>query len=842
VTPEEWQRAKALIEDVINRPPHARQQYVAACCGDNVRLREEIESMLATWNEPSGNGTRDSAGSPAAASASAVTASGVGSDAGRLADAAVPAMPAGSRLGRYEIVTMLGAGGMGIVYLASDAQLDRNVAIKVLPPAFASDPERRRRFEHEGRAAASLNHPNIVSVYDVGFSDGAPYIVMEYARGDTLAAQLGRGRLPRDRTLQIGAEIAAALVEAHAHNVAHRDLKPGNVMVTPEGVVKVLDFGIAKTILPDAATTVLADEPADERQTQFGQLLGTPGYMSPEQLLGVQVDVRADIYSLGVILFELVTGRPPFEDDRLAARRRTANENPARSACEVDTSVPVRVSEVIARAMDVDPSRRPSAAVLRAELTALIAHSPAARADVPSVAVLSFTDMSAARDQEFFCDGIAEELINALARIPKLRVAARTSAFQFKGRAKDVRVIGDALNVATVLDGSVRKAGRKVRITVELINTADGYQIWSERFDRNLEDIFAVQEEIANSVANTLKGRLVAPRRSPARPQRRKRVEAYASYLEGRYHWNKRTEDDLRKSVVCFERAIQRDPEYAEAYAALADAYVTIATYGVEPASAVMPRATAALQKALEIDSSLAAAYACRASVRSVYEWAWPAAEGDYRKAMALQPGYATAHHLFAINHLVPLARFEEAREQLRLALDVDPLGLAVRTSLGMTAYFAGAYDDAARTLLDTIELENRFGMAHLFLGATYTEQRKYVAAREQLEVALTMSGQSPEILAASGYLSGLSGETERARAILADLRRLAQRRYVSPARLAQVHIGLDERAEALACLERAKAERAADLAWLGVRPVFATLRGDAAFQRLITSMDLPTW
>jgi serine/threonine protein kinase/tetratricopeptide (TPR) repeat protein len=850
VTPEEWQRAKEILEVAISRPAHERRAYVADACGDNVNLREEIESLLTSWDDPLeiaslGGGrnlsTDDASQNPAVGSLSPDrTKSATGGGVGPVApDAPNTALSPGSSVGPYQICALLGAGGMGIVYLARDTRLDRDVAIKVLPTAFASDAHRRRRFEHEARAAASLNHPNIVSVHDVGLDDGVPFIVMEYVRGETLSMQMRRGRVPRGRALQIGSDIAAALIEAHAHNVAHRDLKPGNVMVTPEGFIKVLDFGIAKTALPDPGTTAPVVSPAAGHHTRQGQLLGTPGYMSPEQLLGRSVDHRTDIYSLGVILFELVSGQRPFKDRDLIALRLAALTAPVRSACEVDPSVPAAVADLIAQAMAPEPAARQSAAVLRAELNALMDRTVTLRPDLPSVAVLSFADMSPSKDQEFFCDGMAEELINALTQISGLRVAARTSAFQFKGKARDVRLIGDALNVATVLDGSVRKAGNQLRVTVELIGSSDGYQLWSERFDGNLEDIFAVQEQIANSVVATLKGRLAVPTTVPAAAQRRRNLEAYGFYLEGRYHWNKRTEDELKKSVACFERAIERDPGYAEAYAAMADAYVTLGTYGARPASDMMPRAKAALDRALEIDAELAEAYACRGCVRSVYDWTWADAEDDYRKAIALQPAYPTAHHWYGINHLVPMARFEEATGELRRALEVDPLALAVRTSLGMTAYFAGQYDAAVRELLKTIELEDHFAMARIFLGATYTEQRRFPEAREELEAAIRLSGRTPEILAALGYLHGLSGDAEGARRVLDDLKRLSGERYVSPARLAQVHIGLNERTEALDRLEEARAERAADLAWLGVRPVFASLRAEPRFQALLRDVGL---
>jgi serine/threonine-protein kinase len=844
VTFDEWRLAKDIVERAINRPAADRHQYVLEGCGDNARLRAEIESFLATRSELVDT---DALSSGVAAPGAGPGPTRPSSTHSRTGDPSGPHAPGeggvmrplaeGARVGPYRVGALLGSGGMGVVYLARDTRLDRDVAIKVLPEEFAADAARRYWFELEARAAASLNHPNIVSVHDVGLDKGIPFIVMEYVRGETLSAQLKRGRLLRGRALQIGSEIAAALVEAHDHNLAHRDLKPGNVMVMPDGRIKVLDFGIAKTMGGDLPTVQITGPPTAPSHTVLGQLVGTPGYMSPEQLLGRSVDVRTDVYSLGVILFELVSGHRPFDDSGLEALRHQAIRVPVRSVRDVDPSIPPAVAEVIARAMAYEPSARQTAAVLKAELNALLAKSLASRPELPSVAVLSFTDMSSGKDQEFFCDGIADELINAFTQIAGLRVAARTSAFQFKGKPRDVRVIGDALNVATVLDGSVRKVGSRIRVTVELIGSSDGYQLWSERFDRSIEDIFAVQEEIASSVVNTLKGRLAAG--PPTVAVRRRNLDAYASYLEGRYHWNKRTEDELKKSVACFERAIEKDPEYAEAYAGLADAYVTLGTYGAEPPALVMPLASAALDRALALDGELAEAYACRGCVRSVYLWSWKEAEPDYRKAIALRPGYPTGHHWYAINHLVPLGRFAEATTELRLALEADPLALAVKTSLGMKAYFAGQYEEAAEALAKTIELEERFAMARFFLGATYTEQFKYDEARSELEAAMNISGRSPEIVAALGYLHGLSGNTVAARAMLDELTALSAERYLSPARLAQVHIGLSDHRGALDRLEQAHAERAADLAWLGVRPVFARLRGEPRFEALLRKVGV---
>jgi serine/threonine-protein kinase len=457
-----------------------------------------------------------------------------------------------------------------------------------------------------------------------------------------------------------------------------------------------------------------------------------------------------------------------------------------------------------------------------------------------SVAVLPFTDMSAAKDQEWFCDGITEEMISALAQIPGLRVAARSSAFQFKGQAHDVRHIGDALTVDTILDGSVRRDGNRLRITVELIGSADGYHLWSDRFDRDVDDVFAVQTEIAAAVAVALKGTLAGVGYPVAAATSRSRdIEAYESYLEGRYHWNKRTEDELQKSVDCFERAIARDPCYAQAFAGVADAFLTLGTYGALPPSDVMARTKPALKKALEIDSRLAEAYTCRGCVRSVYDWAWDDAAGDFRRAIELDPSYSTAHHWYAINHLVPQGRFDHATDELRAALRCDPLALAVNTSVGMKSYFAHRYDDAVKELKRTIGIDAGFGMARLFLAATYTEQDEYSEALDELEAAIRLSGRTPDILAALGYLHGRSGEVARAREVLQELKQIARTRYVSPAKIAQVHIGLGERAEALQELEAAHGERAGDLAWLGVRPVFAPVRDEPRFIALLGTMGL---
>jgi serine/threonine protein kinase/tetratricopeptide (TPR) repeat protein len=757
---------------------------------------------------------------------------------------AAPIFPVpGDTLGHYQIVEQIGAGGTGVVYRASDSRLKREVAIKVLLETFASDPARLALFTQEAQAVAALSHPNILTLHDVGTERGLWYAVTELLHGQTLRTRMARGPLPIDEAVEHAIEVAHGLAAAHAKDIVHMDLKPENLMVTEDGWLKILDFGVARV---GRQVPLTDDDTTPTRSPE--RAWGTPAYMSPEQVCGDPIDHRTDLFSLGTILYEMLSGRHPFRRGSSATTMGAILRDEPEPIAVVNPAVPPGLDRIVRRSLRKAPSERfQSAREIRFALEAVRdggqqgdgSRAPATRArrDLPSVAVLPFSDMSQGKDQESFCDGIAEELINALTQISGLRVAARTSAFQFKGQARDARQIGHVLNVATVLDGSVRKHNNRLRITVELIGTGDGYQLWSERFDRDMEDVFAVQDEIAALVVKTLKGQLTTA--APLVAPHTRDVDAYTCYLEGRYHWNKRTEDELEKSVACFKEAIERDPGYAVAYAGMADAHVTLGTYGALPPRDVLPSAKGALQKALEIDPSLAEAYACRGCVRSVFDWSWADAEQDFLRAIELNPSYPTAHHWYAINHLVPRGRFEDAGAALQRALDLDPLALAIRTSLGMKSYFAAQYDEAVEELLRTIQLDDGFGMARAFLGATYIELGRYHEALAEIEAALRLSGRTPELLASLGFLYGRSGDPAAARGVLDELHRLSGERYVSPGRLAQVLVGMGDRVAALDLLEEAVAERAADIAWLGVRPVFASLRGEPRFVALLEQMGL---
>jgi serine/threonine protein kinase/Tfp pilus assembly protein PilF len=750
--------------------------------------------------------------------------------------------------GEFILIEEVGRGSFGTVYRAHDPRLDRPAAVKLLRPSVATDQQLAALLLHEGQTLARVEHDNVVKVYGAGDHGGRVGLAMEFIRGLTLEQMLlNHGPFSAGEAGLIGYELCGALAAVHHAGLVHRDVKAQNVMREEGGRLVLMDFG--------------AGQKRSELVGASGSVLGTPLYVAPEVLNGAVATPQSDLYSVGVLMYHLVSNDFPVKAPTFDELMWAHAHQGMRPLLQLRPRLSRTFVRIVERSIDPDPARRFASADQMATALARIQGSGIGRTGVPrlrtsvptkpaprvaarrdtrgpSVAVLPFSDMSPAKDQEYFCDGMTEELINALTQIPGLRVAARTSAFQFKGRARDIRQIGNALDVATVLDGSVRKDGNRVRVTVELVGSADGYHLWSERFDRDLIDIFAVQDEIATSVVSTLKGKLAAAKSIAAAPAARN-LEAYGFYLEGRYHWNKRTEDELVKSVTCFEKAIERDPAYAHAYTGMADAYVTLGTYGALAAEVVMPQAKRALERALEIDPELADSYTCRGCVRSVYDWSWSDAEHDFRRAIELKPSYPTAHHWYAINHLVPVGRFDEATQALNRALELDPLALAIKTSLGMRFYFGGQYEDAERELSKTIDLDQQFGLAHLFLGATYTELARYEEARNELEAALWLSGRRPEILAALGYLHGRSGNHEGAQQTLRELVSLGERRYVSPAKVAQVHVGLGDAAGALDCLEAAHAERAADLAWLGVRPVFATLRSEPRFISLLKDMAI---
>ena len=773
------------------------------------------------------------------------------------------ALTPGTRFASYELGPLLGSGGMGEVYRAKDLRLGRPVAIKVLRAESVANPERLARFEQEARTASALNHPNVVTIYDIGKVDETPFIAMEFVEGRTLRDLLEQGAFPIPRLLHYSTQIAEALAKAHAAGIVHRDLKPENLMVTSDGLVKILDFGLAK--LTPAVSHVTAGT-GNDAQTAVGILLGTVQYMSPEQARAPSVDHRSDQFTFGMILYEMATGRRAFPRDSVSGTLAAIMFEEPVPAVELNPAVPEGLQRVIATCLQKDPQRRfPTTGDLARALSALRGQPGAfvsqadtlLRLDVappsqqPSVAVLPFADLSPRKDQEYFCDGMAEELINALTQIPALRVVSRTSSFQFKGKSDDARTIGHRLGVRTLLEGSVRTAGERMRIGARLTNAADGYQLWSSQYDREMKDVFAVQDEIAGSILAALRVTLIKADDAPLVQAHQGAPEVYRLYLKGRHEWNKRTEEGLLRSLEYFQEAIDQDPAYARAHAALADSYVLLGVYGIRPPSEVMPKAKATASRALEeaaeapgqgpVNTGLAAVHAALGCVKAVYDWSWAEAESHFRLAIESDATYPTAHQWYAMNCLVPMRRFEEATREIRVAQERDPLSPAIQASLGLVHYYAGRLGDAASALEKTLETDAGFAMAHFFLGQTYMRMERSDDALAALGNASRLSPSSAEFRAGLGNACALASHRDRARLILDELKDRRRQRYVSAALIAEVHVGLGETDEALSWLAEAERERSPELCWIGVRPAFIPLRAHPRFAALVRAIGLPS-
>jgi eukaryotic-like serine/threonine-protein kinase len=738
---------------------------------------------------------------------------------------------AGTRLGRYRILDLIGTGGMGEVYRAEDPRLARQVAIKVLR---SLDTVALKRFQREARAVASLAHPNTLAVYDVGEDNGVSYLVSELLAGQTLRKRL-HNPLPLSDALAIIRQIADALMAVHEKGIVHRDLKPENVFVLPNGTVKLLDFGVARPM-----TTTSPDVTPGGATPTVSTVMGTVAYMAPEQASGMDCDGRTDLWALGVMFYEMLAGRRPFTGETfmdVLAAVLTADPEPL----PADVA-PAPVASVIQRALAKEPAQRfGSVKELVSALDAFAAGTGVAERPVPtparpSVAVLPFVDLSPHRDHDYFCDGMAEEILNALARLPELRVISSTQSFQFRGRNVDARSAGPALGVQAVLEGSVRTTGDRLRVGARLVDAASGDVLWAQQFDRDAADVFGVQNEIARMVVRAIEPTLTLPSKL-LRPAT-SRSEAYTVYLKGRFHWNKRTARGLTDSIACFLEARALDPQFARAAAGLADSYSMLGIHNLRPPDDVMPQAREAAVAALALDDALPDAHAALAVVRGVYEWERQQALDEYEQMRRLDPQFAAGLQSYAVHGLVPVGRLDDALDLLRTALDVDPVSLPINVTLGFVLTLSGRPADAADVLRHALELEPHV-MTHFFLGNALTELGDHARAIEHLQTAVSSSGDRPDILAALGSALARSGSHDGAQNVLTQLDELGGQRYVSPVGMARVHVALGEIDAAFESLERAARLRATDLTWLHVEPAFRPLANDPRFAPLLQRLRL---
>jgi serine/threonine protein kinase/Flp pilus assembly protein TadD len=643
------------------------------------------------------------------------------------------ALPAGTHLGSYEILASLGAGGMGEVYRARDTRLDREVALKVLPDAVAGDPERLGRFEREARTVAGLNHPNIVVLHSIEVDRGVHFITMELVDGERLDRSVRAGGLPVSRLFDISIQLADALAAAHEKGVVHRDLKPANVMVTREGRVKVLDFGLAKPVRADAATAGSLAATAESPISQAGQVMGTVPYMAPEQVRGDAVDARTDLFAFGIILYELATGRRPFQGRTSADIGSAILRDPPEPLVSTRADLPGELEQAVLRCLRKAPADRfQSARELRTELArlrrALEQGDAAAAPEGPSIAVLPFSNMSADPENEYFSDGLSEELLNVLAKIPELKVTGRTSSFAFKGRQEDLRVIGQKLGVGTLLEGSVRKAGNRVRITAQLIKAADGFHLWSETYDRVLDDIFAVQDDIARSVSTALHVTLLGKRATASRTS----GESYQLVLRANHALRRNTGPATDTAIGLYREAIGENAEDAAAWAGLGRAYAYQAFYGYAEVEASRRQAKDAVARALELDDRLSEAHEVMGMILASLEFRWKEALESVRRARALAPGAASPMTAMA-TYEAATGSMEEGLRLVRTAQEIDPLDPAVHWCRGRIESSLSNLEAASDAYRRTLELSPGATGVHAQLGILYLRRGMTTEALEEI-------------------------------------------------------------------------------------------------------------
>ena len=734
----------------------------------------------------------------------------------------------GSTLSHYRIIEKIGAGGMGEVYLAEDTELDRKVALKVLPPHLCHDDECRMRFKREAQAAAKLNHPNIIHVYEVSEYQGRPFLAMEYVDGRSLAGYASDRELEIAEILELGIQVCEGLNEAHETGVTHRDIKPSNVLVDSNGRAKIVDFGLAAVAGAD-------------RVTRTGTTLGTIGYMSPEQVQGREADHRSDLFSLGVILYELITRRNPFKRDSEAATFRAVSDETPHPVARYRAEVPDGLQSMMEKLLEKDPALRyQHASDLAADLKRLTlavgfgARRPDKR---PSLAVLPFEDMSREHDQQYLCDGLTEELISALACVRDLRVVSRTSSFSFRDSPQDIRDIGRQLNVSTIVEGSVRKAGNRIRVTAQLIEAETGYHLWSGKYDREMEDVFAIEDDVTASIVSALRPELLKGEVKVSKPQTAN-MEAYNEYLLGLALWNKRTDEGLLKSLDHFKRAVDLDPAYTMAYCGISAAYNVMAGYCVIHSRTGLQKSMEAAQKALEIDPNSGEAHGIYAMNLWELNQAVSEAEREFRKALDLSPNSTHTMSGF-VEMLTGLGRFDEASQLTERELGLDPLGWNANMQRITLALYASNIEvaellthqmlDIKSDFLPMLRMQCRVLIAKGDLGKAST-----VAAK-----ALEIAGEHPMYLSQLGYVSGLSGDHTAAVECLGRLKALQTGRFVPSYERALVYLGMENFDEALGELENSIEEGYCRILTINVDPIFGPLKEMPRFKKIVKSLNL---
>ena len=829
----------------------------------------------------------------------------------------------GTKLGRYEIRSKIGEGGMGEVYLAEDTRLHRKVALKVLPTELAENKDRMRRFEQEATAAAAFNHPNIAHIYEIGESDGVNFIAMEFIDGQTLREVIHRGQADLPKLLRYLQHTAEGLAKAHAAGIVHRDLKPDNVMISREGHAKILDFGLAKLIEPQQSSQI-SGEAASELATAIfqqhstpGVVLGTVGYMSPEQAQGKtrEIDHRSDIFSFGCILYEAVTRQKAFAGKDAIDTLNKIIREPAAPITDFRPDAPNHLQRIVRRCLAKDPEDRyqtikdiaielrelrrdlagapgidttvaPSATVSTvgapgsaepistsaapstppssaeyivsgirqhkfAVAVALIVlaagavglgmylHARNTEVAIDSIAVLPFQNTSGEPDSEYLSDGMAESLINSLSRLPHLSVKSRSSVFRYKGKEVEPQKVASELSVQAILNGRVVQRGDDLTLYLSLVDGQTGNQLWGEQYNRKLTDLAALQNEIARDVSQNLRARLSSADEQKLAKNYTENAEAYQLYLKGRYFWNKRSPEGHRKSIEYFNQAIEKDPNFALAFLGLADAYASLPFDSDVPPREAYPKAKAAATRALEVDAKLAEAFSSLAAVKFNYDWDFPGAEEELKRAIGLNPNDAIVHQRYG-RYLSLMGRHQEAIAEAKRARELDPLSLLINALVGDTLFYAHQYDQAIEELRKPLEIEPNFWIAHLYLGKAYEQKRMYSESIAELQKARDFSGDISEPISMMGYVYAVSGRRSEAQQALNELKERSKQRYVPPYDIAMVYVGLGDKEQAFQWLDKAYEDRNQFMTRLKTEPKFDSLRSDPRFADLVRRVGLP--